>query len=251
MIDIHSHILPCLDDGARSMQESLSMLKMALATGTTDIIATPHSNSKFVFDAEVTEQRIAELQAASGNMPRIHYGCELHLTMEGIEDALRLPEKYTIGHRSYVLVEFSNVLVPKTTGEIFDQMLARGIRPIVAHPERNPLLRERMPELEMWVSQGCCLQVTAQSLLGRFGKSADAASHDLMERGLVHFLASDAHDLRHRPPILSGVGRYVEKAFDRETADRLLIGNPQAVLDGTPVATGYPLVRKKFWSLLW
>lgn len=251
MIDIHSHILRGLDDGARDIAESFAMLRMAAAAGTTDIVATPHSDLQFKFDPQAAEERIAELNQASGTLPRVHFGCELHLTMENIEDALRFPEKYTIGHHNYLLVEFSNFHIAKTSSEIFGQMLSRGIRPIIVHPERNPLLRQKIPELESWVAQGCCVQVTAQSLLGRFGKSAESSSHELMERGLVHFLASDGHDLRHRPPILSGVSRYVERAFDRETADRLLIENPQAVLDGISLSTVPVLVRRKPWFSVW
>lgn len=251
MIDIHSHILPGLDDGARNMEESLALLRMAAAAGTTDIVASSHSNLKFAFDPQVAEESIAALQLSAGAIPRIHYGCELHVTMEGIEDALRFPGKYTIGHGSYLLLEFSDFLVSKAISGVFGRLLARGIRPIVAHPERNPVLRQRVSELAEWVEQGCCLQVTAQSVLGRFGRAAESAGHELMERGLVHLLASDAHDLRRRPPILSGVSRYVEKAFDRETADRLLLENPRAVLDGMPVAAGRALARKNTWFSLW
>ena len=247
MIDIHTHILPGLDDGARHREEALAMLRMAAAAGTTDMVASSHANLEFAFDPQVAEERIAGLQGAVGNAPRIHYGCELHLTPESIADVLHFPQKYSIGHRGYLLLEFSDFLVPKTSSEILGRMIARGVHPIIAHPERNPILRKRMPELEAWVGQGCAMQVTAQSLLGRFGKAAAVASHELMARGLVHFLASDAHDCEHRPPVLDQVRRYVEEAFDPETADRLLRENPQAVLDGAPLATGPVHVRKRPW----
>jgi protein-tyrosine phosphatase len=247
MIDIHTHILPGLDDGARTLEEALGMLRMAAAAGTTDMVASSHANPQFAFDPQVAEERIAELQGAAGDSIRIHYGCELHMTLEGIENALHSPEEYSIGHRGYLLVEFSDFLIPKSSGGILDQMIDRGLHPIVAHPERNPILRTRMSELEAWVERGCSMQVTAHSLLGRFGKSAKAASHQLMARGLVHYLASDAHDLQHRPPVLDEVRRYVEETFDAEAADRLLLENPQAVLDGFPVASGPVHVRKRPW----
>lgn len=250
MIDIHTHILPGLDDGARNLEEALGMLRMAAAAGTTDMVASSHANPEFAFDPQVAEERIAELQGAAGDSVRIHYGCELQLTLEGIENALRFPQEYSIGHHGYLLVEFSDFLVPKTTSAILGRMMDRGLRPIVAHPERNPLLRKRMSELEGWVGQGCSMQVTAHSLLGRFGKSAKAAGHELMARGLVHFLASDAHDLQHRPPVLDEVRRYVEETFDPEAADRLLLENPQSVLDGFPVASGPVHVRKRPWYSL-
>jgi protein-tyrosine phosphatase len=247
MIDIHTHILPGVDDGARDLEEAVGMVRMAADAGTTDMVATPHADPTFAFDSQVTEQRIAELQDAAGDSVRIHYGCELHLTLEGIENALRSPGAYSIGHRGYLLVEFSDILVPRTSGEIFRRMMDRGLRPIIAHPERNPLLCRRMSELEAWVGDGCSMQVTAHSLLGRFGKLAKAAGHELMARGLVHLLASDAHDQKHRPPVLDEVRRYVEETFDREAADRLLRENPQSVLGGFPLASGPLRARKRPW----
>src|SRR5215472_3852591 len=128
MIDIHSHILPGLDDGSESLEESVAMLRQALAAGTTDIVATPHANQEYFFDSRMVEQKISELQAAVGDAPRIHYGCDFHLTLENIEDALRVPEKYSINHRGYLLVEFSDFLIPKTTDEIFARMMRAGLR---------------------------------------------------------------------------------------------------------------------------
>jgi protein-tyrosine phosphatase len=251
MIDIHSHILPGLDDGASDLSEALGMLRMAAAAGTTDIVATSHSDPQFTFDPRLSEERVTELQRAAGNLIRVHYGCELHLTLEGIENALRCPEEYSIAHHGYVLVEFSNFQVPKTSSAILDQMLDRGLRPIIAHPERNPLLRGRMSELEDWVGRGSSLQVTAQSLLGRFGKSAKAASEQLMTRGLVHFLASDAHDLQHRPPVLDEVQRYVQESCDSDAADLLLLENPRSVLEGHAVSTRAFPMRKRAWYSFW
>jgi protein-tyrosine phosphatase len=251
MIDIHTHILPGLDDGARDLEEALGMLRMAVAAGTTDIVASSHSDPQFAFDPLVTAERLAELQQAAGESIRIHYGCELHLTVDGIENALRCPEDYSIARRGHLLVEFSNFQIPKTSSAILDRMIDRGLHPIVAHPERNPLLRTRLSELEDWVSRGCSMQVTAHSLLGRFGKSAKAASLQMMSRGLVHFLASDAHDLEHRPAVLDEVWRYVHETFDPEAADCLLLDNPQRVLEGLRVSSAPFPVRKRPWYAIW
>src|ERR1035441_3996320 len=91
MIDIHSHILPGLDDGSKSLEESVAMLRQAAAAGTTDIVASPHANQEYNFGPLVVERKIGELQAAAGESPQIHYGCDFHLTLENIEDALRFP----------------------------------------------------------------------------------------------------------------------------------------------------------------
>jgi len=252
MIDIHSHVLPAQDDGARNLEQAVAMLQMAASAGTSDIVATPHAGLEYPFDPESVEIRIRELQAAVGPTPKIHYGCEMRLTPERIEDALQSAERYTIAHGRYLLLEFSDSFVPKTATEIFDRMLARGIRPIVAHPERNPILRCRLEELENWVAQGCLLQVTAESLFGRFGNSARDASLKLMWRQLVHFLASDAHDTKHRAPLLDEAARYVIRHFGEAVADRLLTSNPRAVLTGIEIESqSVEREHPKSWFAFW
>ena len=250
MIDIHSHILPGLDDGSQSPEESVAMLRMAAAAGTTDIVASPHANQHYAFDAEIVEREIAGLQAAIGDNPRIHYGCDLHLTMENIEDAIRWPGKYSINHRGYILVEFSDFLIPKTTLETFARMAKAGLQPIVTHPERNQILQGRLPELADWVAGGALLQVTAQSPLGRFGKTAETCAHKLIARGLVHFLASDAHDLKQRTTALDEPRRYVEETFGEVAAVRMLEENPRAVLAGVAVSrVPYALKKRRWFSI--
>lgn len=251
MIDIHSHILHGLDDGSKSLEESVAMLRQAVAAGTTEIVATPHANQDYDFDPLVVEQKIGELQAAVGDAPRIHYGCDCHLTLENIEDAVRSPGKYSINHRGYLLVEFSDFLIPKTTDETFARMMKAGLRPIVTHPERNQLLQYRLPEMEEWVAQGVHMQVTAQSLMGRFGKTAKACAHELIGRGLVHFLASDAHDTKWRTTALDETRQYVDRRFGPEAGLRLFEENPRAALAGVPL-TAVPLpIRRKPWYAFW
>ena len=251
MIDIHSHILPGLDDGSESLEESVEMLRQAAAAGTADIVASPHANQDYAFDPLVVERKIGELQAAAGDAPRIHYGCDFHLTLENIDDALRSPGKYSIDHRGYLLVEFSDFLIPKTADQVFARMMQVGLRPIVTHPERNQLLQRRLPELEAWVAQGVHLQVTAQSLMGRFGKTARQFAHELMGRGLVHFVASDAHDTKRRTTALDEPRRYVDERFGPEAGLRMFEENPRAVLAGVPL-TAVPLpIRRKPWYAFW
>jgi protein-tyrosine phosphatase len=251
MIDIHSHILPGLDDGSKSLEESVAMLRQAAAAGTTDIVASPHANQEYTFDPLVVERKIGELQAAVGDAPRIHYGCDFHLTLENIEDALHSPEKYSIDHRGYLLVEFSDFLIPKTTDQLFAQMMNVGLRPIVTHPERNQLLQRRLPELEAWVAQGVHLQVTAQSLLGRFGKTAKHCAHEWMGRGLVHFLASDAHDTKWRTAALDEARKYVDERFGPEAGLRMFVENPRSALAGAPLSAVPLPIRRKPWYAFW
>ena len=253
MIDIHSHILPGVDDGAQNLDDSIEMLKIAVAGGTTDIVATPHANSEFIFQPDVIAQRHAELSVAAPNI-RIHTGCDFHLAYENIEDALRNPTRYTIDHKNYLLVEFSDLIIFHTTADIFHQLLAAGMIPIVTHPERNRLLQQRIEALGEWVADGACVQVTAQSFLGRFGRHAREFAEKLMRQGLVHFIASDAHDTEDRTPDLSQAWEYIAERYGKDRAERLFVTNPAATLKGERLAEmefeAAPEPRKwyRFWS---
>jgi len=251
VIDIHSHILHGLDDGANTLEDSVAMVRMAAASGTTDIVATPHANQEYPFDPQVVEQRISELQAAAGESPRIHYGCDLHLTPENIDDALRAPGKYSINHKGYLLVEFSDFYIPKTTVEIFDRLIQADLRPIITHPERNQLLQKRIGDLEVWVAQGVLLQITAQSFTGRFGRTAKRIGEELMSRGLVHFVASDAHDTRWRPTSLDEPCRLVRRNFGDEAARRVFEENPRAALAGVPLTAVPVSIKRRKWYTPW
>jgi protein-tyrosine phosphatase len=249
VIDIHSHILADLDDGAKSLDESIAMVRMAAAAGTTDIVASPHANPDYDFDPRTVERKIGELQAAVGDSPRIHFGCDFHLTPENIEDALRLPEKYSIAHRGYLLVEFSDFYIPPKMNETFASMVHAGLRPIVTHPERNQLLQNRFAAIQEWASRGVLVQITAFSFLGRFGKSAKKSAGQFVERGLAHFIASDAHDTRWRTTDMREAVTYIENRYGVEARDRLFVENPRAVLAGVPISPlPVPLLRKRwFW----
>jgi len=252
LVDIHSHILFGLDDGAKTLEDSLAMLRLAADSGTTDIVATPHANNQFTFDPVLIGQKIAELQDAAGPLPRVHRGCDFHLTVENIQDALANPSKYAINHLCYLLVEFSELLIPRTAQEIFDRLQRAGLIPIVTHPERNVLLHTRLDQLQSWVDNGALVQVTAGSFLGLFGRAAKSVATELMNRNLVHFIASDAHDTRYRTPVLRDAYQYVEKTWNPSLAKLLFITAPQAVIAGREIALleAAPAPRKKKWYRL-
>ncbi len=248
MIDIHSHVLWGMDDGAETFEESAAMLQMAAAYGTTDIVGTPHANSQYKFDAGIVAEAILELSKLE-NIPRIHRGCDFHLSLENIQGALRDPSKYTINGLNYLLVEFADAFIPSATEEILGQFVARGIVPIVTHPERNPILSRSVSRLQKWTEMGCLLQVTAQSLTDRFGKAAQKVSWDLLRKGLVHVIASDAHDTMHRPPRLDHARELLTEQLGADTASMLLVENPMAVITGERVwsQTSPPSPPKKKW----
>lgn len=227
-VDIHSHVLYGLDDGARTVEDSVAMLDLAAASGTVDIVATPHANSQYVFDPDLTAARIAELQART--RVRIHPGCDLHLSAFNVEDALAHPARYTIGHGAYLLVEFPELGVFRAADEILRTLLDAGLVPIISHPERNEHLRKQLDDLSRWVEDGCLLQVTAAAFTGLFGAEVRRAAEGLFRRGLVHVVASDAHNVRQRTPVLrDAYGRMCER-WGEDAVRPLFVDNPGAVV---------------------
>jgi protein-tyrosine phosphatase len=253
LIDIHSHVLFGLDDGAKTIEESVAMLRMAADNGTTDLVATPHANQEYSFDPGLIAERRQQLEAAAGGAVRLYTGCDFHLSYDNIQDALAQPRKYTINHQCYLLVEFSDLLIFKNTGEIFGRLADAGMIPIVTHPERNGLLRQRVDEIARWVDQGAYVQVTAQSLTGRFGRRARDFARVLLDRRLVHIIASDAHDCESRPPVLREARQWLCEYYGEALADTLTTGNPGATLTGEslelPAAAVGSTSRK--WYQIW
>ena len=221
-----------MDDGARTLEDSLAMVRMAAEHGTTDLVATPHSNLNYRFEPAVIAERIAQIEAACGGALRLYTGCDFHLSYDNIQDALAQPHKYTIAHKNYLLVEFSDLLIFHNTGEIFGRLLEGGMIPVITHPERNALLRQRLDKIAEWVAAGSYVQVTGQSLTGGFGKRAQAFGRELLDRGLVHVIASDGHDVEHRPPVMDDAYRWLEQEYSQILAETLCVTNPKATLTG-------------------
>src|SRR5271170_4266520 len=149
-----------MDDGAPTLEESVAMARMAAQAGTTDLVATPHANLHFRFEPSLIRERLAEVAAQAGEGIRLYSGCDFHLSYDNIQDAIENPRKYTINQQSYLLVEFSDMLIFRNTPEIFSRLQDAGMVPIVTHPERNALLRQRLDDLASWVEAGACLQLT-------------------------------------------------------------------------------------------
>jgi protein-tyrosine phosphatase len=246
MIDIHSHVLWGMDDGAETREETLALLQMAAEHGTTEIVATPHADFDYAYQPDLVAQRLADVSAASGGRPVLHRGCDFHLSFENVQDALAVPERYTIDSGPYLLVEFPDHL-PPGMGKVLATLQQRGLVPIMTHPERHVKLREIPGEFVEWIRQGCLVQVTAQSLLGRFGKRAEESAWQMIGRGLAHFVASDAHDLEDRVPRLDTAFDAVTQRASRDVAERLFVTNPKSAVSGTKIDI-VPPPRKRWYQ---
>jgi len=237
VIDIHSHILPEVDDGPKSWEVAEAMCRMAAEDGIEHMVASPHANDRFYYERTYLEQLLANLRQRIGPRPQLSLGCDFHLSYENMQNALQTPAKYCIGSSRYLLVEFSNFSIPQEIDQWFSQMIARGNVPIITHPERNPLLQKDTNRVLQWIELGCTVQVTASAFTDGWGSRAAEIAHLLMRQKAVHFLASDAHNTQRRPPVLSGARQVITKEFGEDLAIRLLETNPRAVVNNLEITS--------------
>lgn len=238
-----------MDDGAKELADSVAMVRMAASHGTRTIVASPHASPEYAYDEAVVDARIAEIAAAVPDGPKIVRGCDFHLSFENIQQALVTPGRYTIGGKCYLLVEFPDLAIFPNTGDIFERLMDTGMIPVITHPERNQLLQQRIDDIARWVERGTLVQVTAGSFLGRWGNHARQFSEALMKRRLVHCIASDAHDAKHRPPVLTEAREQIEKQWGKEMGALLTEVNPGAIVEGREIERTQSSGRKwyRFW----
>ena len=196
VIDLHTHILPGIDDGARSREESLELGRSAAAEGVTMVAATPHVRADYPTTPEQMERGVEQLRAdfrAEGIALQVIHGGELEidtLSRLGREDIAR----FSLGQTGqYVLVEFPYSGWPLALEGLLHSLRFDGITPIIAHPERNPEVQARPSVMGLVVELGGLIQVTAGSITGLFGRGTRRAVTHLLELGLVHLVASDVH----------------------------------------------------------
>ncbi len=230
MVDIHSHILPEVDDGSKSWDVSVAMCRMAATDGITHQVATPHANDRYHYDRPYLQGLVAHLQGLVGASPTLSLGCDFHLSYDNLQDVLANPARYSIDGTHYMLVELSNYSVPQQITDCFLKLGDRGITSVITHPERNPILRENLQRVVEWAEQGCVIQVTASALTGFWGERVRRAAQWLLEHDSVHVLATDAHDTEKRTPVLSAARNAVAEIYGEEVAQALVDGNPRAII---------------------
>jgi protein-tyrosine phosphatase len=208
------------------------MAESAIADGITHVVATPHANSHYKFDPEIIRRRLDELQAAVGNRLKLATGCDFHLNFENLQDLEKNPQKYTINQKNYLLVEFAEFSIPPSMDDTMHHLHLIGLSPIITHPERNAMLRTKPERMYRWLHQGSYVQITAQSLLGRFGNSAQECAGQLLDEDRVHFVASDAHNLKGRPLQLRAAFDAVAERRGEHVAQALFRNNPLAAFEG-------------------
>ncbi|MGF6953414.1 protein-tyrosine phosphatase [Neobacillus sp. B4I6] len=253
MIDLHCHILPGVDDGARDLSESIEMAKKAVEQGIHTIIATPHHlNNRYENPKQTIIDRVRELNkilldekidlnVLPGQETRI-YG-EM---VEGYETGEILP----IDNTQYVLVEFSSSHVPRYTEKLFYDLQMKGLIPVIVHPERNQEIIERPELLYKLVKKGALTQVTAASVCGDFGKKIKTFSLQLIEANLIHFIASDAHNTSNRTFKMREAFSIIQAKYGNDMV-YLLEENGELMIEGSHVYKEVPerIKKKKFFKI--
>ncbi len=210
MIDIHSHILPGLDDGPPTMEGSLALARAAAAAGTRTLVATPHIRDDHPFPLEAVEERVQTVNAALADAEidvRVLSGGEVAVSKAAELDDAAL-HSVCLGAGPYLLVESPYTHAPELVERVLFDLQTRGFRPILAHPERSPSFLSDLERLRRIVERNVLCSVTALSMVGGFGAIPRSFSIRLFAEGLVHNVASDTHDAHHRPPqLLEGFER--------------------------------------------
>lgn len=228
MIDLHNHLLPGLDDGATDLESALHLARLAVQDGISHVVCTPHIHpGRYDNSPAGIETARAGLAAAleqAGLTLRLAAAAEVRFGLEVMDSFSRgtLPFLGEWQGNRVLLLEFPPGEFPFAAERLTQWLLERKVVPMIAHPERNKALMRSPAKLKPLLQQGCLLQVTADSVAGRFGPAVQAFSHALLEQDLISVLASDAHDPRHRPPRLGEGLEHAARLVGEARAERLV-----------------------------
>lgn len=244
MLDLHCHLLPGLDDGASDLEQSLAMARVAVQDGIQGVVCTPHwVLGQYENKRSEILTAVKELQARLDEhaIPlRLYPGAELRLDVSLLE-RLEAGEVLTLNDTGrYVLLELPEDTLPQNLDDFFWDLQVRNMIPIISHPERNLMLQRDPHMLYQWVDMGILGQLTAASLLGRFGKEVQKFSIFLLEHRLVHCLVTDSHGIGRRSPRLSEAYKVI-KSMSGNLSDHMLHENPKRIIHGEPIAFEEPI----------
>ena len=260
MIDCHCHMLPGCDDGAKDLQHALNMATVAVESGVSDILLTPHHNDGlYINTCENIVSSVARFQQAldQATIPlKVHPGSECHVMPElpgHIESGIACT--YANRHRA-ILLELPKNTLPTGAEAIIEQVAYLGLQPIIAHPERNSILCKDPERLRDWFERGWKFQLTNQSVSGEFGEDIQNTCYSWLAQGWIQFIASDAHRSKGRSPDMRKGVDQIAKWFGDEAAQLLSKDNPGRLIRGEPIQD-MPVTRKakkqpkgnrfKFW----
>lgn len=244
MIDIHTHILPGTDDGADDYEESCIMAEMAVQSGVTALIATPHSNDEYGFLNEESGElrnKFEKLQQILNHekIPlQIFRGMEIWASTD-IPEKIQTGRLLTLNQSRYVLTEFAFTEEPWWFGAVVQEITQAGMIPVIAHPERYACVQETPGLVFEWRQMGAYVQMNKGSILGRFGRNAARTAEQLLKKQMYSFIASDAHHHDIRTTDMNEISEYLKRHYEEDYARELLYQNPLCILQNREIRSRF------------
>ena len=236
--DIHTHILPAVDDGAQDMSQALRLLRMAWENGTRTIILTPHYRGKYKkntpADLKACYHWLCEMASSSFPDLKLYLGNEISYEVDAPE-AMHNSKVLMLNESQYALLEFRTNSLRSQIVNGVSETIRCGFVPIVAHVERYDISRSDATLVDDLLEMGALLQLNADSVMGANGFGVKRFCHKLLKAEKIHFIASDAHDAKHRPPLLRDCFLKVHKKYGREYAAQVFYENAQAVIENRTI----------------
>lgn len=248
MIDIHCHIVPNIDDGAKSLDDALEMAKIAYDEGIRKIVNTSHYHPNFEYKKG---KELFESVKEFNNILKLNnldiellIGNELYYS-EDIIEIIEQKEFYTLNNSKYLLIEFSPIRFPKNIVDIIYEIKIRGYVPILAHVERYKEVQENVNIIYDCIKEGALIQVNSSSIIGKNGKEAERVSEILLNNNMIHFIATDAHSSTRRRPIIRETYDYIVRKYGEQKAEMLFIQNPYKVIEDKEISIESPRKYEK------
>ena len=249
MIDIHNHILPCLDDGPDNLEKSLEMARIAADDGIKIIVATPHSNNGFsnIYPDKILKEveRFNQALEEEGIPLTVLPGSDVQIDYNLLDDIKDQKVMTVNNNNRYIILEPSSFGFPQNLPDFIWKLKLSGITPIFSHPERNKTIQEDINMLYDFIRQGALSQITAMSLTGKFGKKAHKCAVSLLKHNLTHVIATDAHSVRRRPTILSRALKVAKTIIDPDNALQMVTDIPSQIIKGDQLTIPEPMRVKK------
>ena len=244
MIDIHSHIIPEIDDGPPDWNTSLEMCRIAAEDGVTTMVASPHMlDGMYNVKRDIILSKVDELQE---RLRQKHIdlvvlpGADVHVDVD-LVDLLQRGELVTINDTGkYILIEFPHEVLPPSVDKLLFSIRVAGVTPIITHPERHYIVQKKPELVYQWAAAGNLIQVTAASLTGDMGKSAKECSLKFLKQGIIHLVASDAHSATWRPPGLSSAYKLIAEHLSEDEANQIFVTRPRMIIEGKELEIPVP-----------
>ena len=235
MIDIHCHLMPSVDDGAKDLEETLAMFENAYTSGVTDIILTPHyiKGTKYEINNEQKEKITNILREALRRTDmdiNIYYGNEVYIDND-LVDMIKDRKVATLANSRYVLVELPVNSMDNNAGNVFFNLRSNGYIPIIAHPERYVYFQKHPEKVMDYIKLGCLLQGDYMSLLGKYGKKAEKTLKILLKNGVIKFMSSDIHHSYNDYHIPEAEKRTLKIVKDENIVNKLFVENSESVIN--------------------